>query len=475
MLLLINAPSVSVNQYCPTEVPESYVGLRTRLLTGRTQFYPLEPLGLLSIKAYCESRGIAVQYMNGIVEQHTSASATCARILELAGELDEPVTVVGLTGASTVFWENIEIAKACRLAWPSVKILFGSDFAALNHVRVLTEFSIIDFICAGDGEQTTAELVAKVEAGDGDYSSIPGLAWRASDGGVRLNKIEALEIETLPWPARDDLAKLQGLGFPAAVYTTKGCPFRCSFCTTGQIAELQGGGAAGYRSRAIDSVLDEVEWLYRSHSITHLVLTDDLFLTRSPSSKQRARRFAEGLLERGIDIEYLFDCRVDCVDLELFSLMYESGLRQVFIGIDAPSAERRSSYNKRVAEVRSPVDICNELEGLGIRPVCGMITFHPFISFDELAAAIRFLDQIPRQRLNILTNRLFAYPGTPVYADYKRRGLLNEDNWPVVDYRFGDENIARLYADLMRMGSEDVTYEDMRERIVSELRRWNVW
>ena len=310
-ILLVNAPTLHENKYINNSAPLSYIELR-RLWVGEGMFfYPIEPLGLLSIKAYCESKGIVVHYINAIVNQDKTISETLESISNLRSEVQLEPLIVGLTGASSVFYENIEIARFCKKLWPN--------------------------------------------------------AYRMANGLITSSSPKATDINNLPSISRDDIRKVIDLGFPASIYTTRGCPYRCTFCTTGQVSSLLDNGRSGYRSIDIESIQNEILMLYNNYSARRFVIVDDLFLSRSPSSKRRANQLADFLISKELDIEYMFDCRLDSVDFDLFKKLHRSGLRQVFIGIESGNYEEKGDhYKKNLKLGLTAVEICQGLLEIGM-------------------------------------------------------------------------------------------------------------
>lgn len=476
-ILLVNAPTLHENKYINNGAPLSYIELR-RLWVGEGMFfYPIEPLGLLSIKAYCESKGIVVHYINAIVNQDKTISETLESISNLRSEVQMEPLIIGLTGASSVFYENIEIARFCKKLWPNAKIIIGGDFASLNYDRILSEHNVFDYACIGDGEILTAALFESLTSEAHDPSTVDGLAYRMANGLITSSSPKATDINNLPSISRDDIRKVIDLGFPASIYTTRGCPYRCTFCTTGQVSSLLDNGRSGYRSIDIESIQNEILMLYNNYSARRFVIVDDLFLSRSPSSKRRANQLADFLISKELDIEYMFDCRLDSVDFDLFKKLHRSGLRQVFIGIENGDYEEKGDhYKKNLKLGLTAVEICQGLLEIGINVVYGMITFDPFANASDLSKTVKLIDALPQQRVNLLINKLIPYPGTVEYNRIKESGLLEEKFWPEVTYTFRDECVQSIYDNTKPLYSlPNVSFDLVKNHLIEELIKINAW
>jgi len=466
-LLLVNAPTLYWAKTMGLQGQRSYKELIIRANGGlqNCRFYPLEYLGLLSIKAYCEQQGIQVDYINGISQSHRSTVDTIEAIKTSARDSGAP-KLIGFTGANLVFEENEWLAIECKKIWPDVKIVLGHDFASLNYERVLREHSAIDFVIRGEGEIAFAKLCENISNRSVQFENIPGLAWRA-EKKIKSNPLVTCNLDELPDVSRVELTQLIAEGHCGAIFTTRGCPFRCTFCTTGQVSELT-PGKTGYRLRSMDRVLDEVKRLYRDHHLKTLNVVDDLFFTKSDLSKARAEEFARGLINSKLDIEFMFDCRVDSIDLDLFKLMKEAGLREIFVGVETGNTEQREKYNKKFAASIDPAELLDQVTQMGIKVVPGIITYHPDVTIRELKDTLNLITRLGPQRFSVFHNKMKAYPGTPLYDEYRMKGLLKTE-WPVPDYDFRDPRIEMIYREIISLTAQPETTLQMVQHRMEEL------
>ncbi len=84
-----------------------------------------------------------------------------------------------------------------------------------------------------------------------------------------------------------------GDGFAASVFTSRGCPYRCTFCGTGAVSAML--GRTSYRVKSVE-VVEEIGYLVSDFGIELVSITDDLFVSKHPGSQQRAVEFASGML-----------------------------------------------------------------------------------------------------------------------------------------------------------------------------------
>jgi radical SAM superfamily enzyme YgiQ (UPF0313 family) len=466
-ILLVNPPSLSG----PPGARESFIAGQKRRLTPR-QYYslPIEHLGLSSIAAYARSRGIEVTTVNGMVAGHASVDQTWRAIAEAAGRTGRP-GLIGFTAIDT-FGEVTWLIERCRREWDDVAIALGHNFATLNYQRVLDNYRSIDYVVLGEGEASFTRLAEAVLAGR-DLAEVPGLARRAADGTVTTTAQTTLDLDDLPWAERDELPAVLREGFAAAVFTTRGCLYRCTFCGTGAVSDLLGRNR--YRAKSIDGVVDEIERLNTDFGVEFVAISDDLFLAKHPSMQDRARAFADEILRRGLDISFMFDARVDSLgDLSLLAHLKRAGLRRIFVGLETGSREQLISYRKRHAtSAEDPAARINDVTDLGIEVIPGTIMFHPTVRPAELRQTLRLLQVTGYRTPYKLAECVTAYAGTPLYHEYAAKGLLTQD-WPVGRWDFTDPRAERMYQRVKAFvrNHGDAGFAAAEEFFLAEVARW---
>ena len=140
---------------------------------------------------------------------------------------------------------------------PEVTTVVGGYKATLEVEYLFERCPNIDLIVRGEGEDVIKEILTGVP-----YPDIRGLSYRTEDGAVVHNENHELpEIAGIPFPDRSlrkhqyDLtvrgARLSRHTFDT-VLTTRGCPFKCKFCTF-SLNPL--GQKRSYTERPVESVI----------------------------------------------------------------------------------------------------------------------------------------------------------------------------------------------------------------------------
>jgi radical SAM superfamily enzyme YgiQ (UPF0313 family) len=423
--------------------------------------YPGEHLGLMSLVAVLRAADIPVRSVNGQVECHRFIDETWQAMLVAGASID--VDVVGFSGPCQVFEENLDLARRARRQWPDAMIVLGHQFATLNYQRILTDYPEFDVAALGEGETTIVQLAGVT--GAADLAGIRGIAWRDADGAIRAQPppFEPLDLDELPEIARDELPAILRIGVSATVCTTRGCPYRCSYCTTGQTAGLL-HRKLGYRHRSVEPVVDEIERLVTDYRIPHLTIADDLFVSKAPDSLARAVEFAKALRAREVRVPFMLDCRLDSADIDTFRELARAGLYRVFIGIETGSGDQLTFYNKRYG---APYDVdyvrraVGGLQELGIEVIPGILTYHPASTVDELRESLNVIDACGYVSTWQFLCEVFAHPGTTLWHQYRRAGWLAEE-WPVPVWEFQDPRAKRVRDAVLGAVRDGAGHEEAR-------------
>ena len=284
----------------------------------------MPPLNLLYLAARLEQDGHAVMVMD-LYASPLPGRQALARAAAFKPDL------AGFATYSQNMDEVYTLARGLKKDLPGIKIILGGLYASFLPEECLGE-TAVDYVAAGEGEETLAELAAGKEA-----ASIKGLIFRGPAGPVRNPpRPLAPDLDSLPPPAWH-LADLDAYslapnravtgGRKASVITARGCAYHCSFCTH------QYGYGGSSRKRGVAGVLEEIKILAGKYGVKELRFEDCTF-TADPA---RVIEICRGIGEAGLDLVWNCDVRADTASDELFSAMHTAGCRRIFIGVESAS------------------------------------------------------------------------------------------------------------------------------------------
>ncbi len=340
-------------------------GNRTQVYQGLGQEYAaIEPpvwAGLIA--SYVRTHGFTVAILEANAEQLTP-DAVARRVTEMRPTLVAVVVYGHNPSASTqVMPAAGAICTAIKEESPWLRVLLlGGHVAALPERTLLEEHA--DYVCGGEGPATVADLLeAFTDSSQPDLRKVRDLWYREGDGIVRTPAaplVQALNDEMpgqswdlLPmeryrahnWHCFGDVHARQPY---AALYTTLGCPFHCSFCCIqapfkrGESALNYKESLNSYRYWSPDAVLKEIDLLVTRYGIRNIKFADEMFVL----NRKHVSAICHGLIERRYDLNIWAYARVDTVGEGMAELMRQAGFTWFAFGIEAASARVRDNVDK---------------------------------------------------------------------------------------------------------------------------------
>lgn len=358
--------------------------------------------------------------------------------------------MVGLGGMVTRFRFSRELGREIRKEIPGVFLLAGNSGATTLPGTYLKACGL-DAVVSGEGEITSVELAAAIEAGT-EWRDVPGLAFLTGEGNLAAStpREPVANLDSLPWPAWD-LFPIESyihsydhrgkLTRHMEVVASRGCPFECVYCY-----RIYGRRV---RRRSPSSIVGEIEELVRRYDIRYTGFPDDLFTSDRTFVLEVCRLMRERLPR----LRWSCLGRVNTVDAELLSEMKRSGCYWISYGIESGSARMLEAMNRRVTPEQC-------LEALRLTRRAGIHAEGSFMigMYGETRETVEETISFCRQA-DITAPMLFVtpYPGTAIFAKASAEG-----------------RIADLDTFLEGMNAADsllVNLTDMTDRELSALRK----
>ncbi|MCA8958322.1 MAG: cobalamin-dependent protein [Planctomycetes bacterium] len=318
-------------------------------------------------------------------------------------------------------------------------LLIGGHVAALPE-RTLAE-ETVDFVCDGEGPYTLVALVEALRAGGSTQalSEVPGLLFRDGEQTVHtaaaplVTDLDA-ELPGIAW----DLLPMERYRAHnwhcfggharqpyAALYTTLGCPFRCSFCCI-QAPFKSGEKALGYRSNvnsyrrwSPQRIAEQIEVLARRYGVRNIKLADELFLLHKPHVEQICAR----LIELDLDLNIWAYARIDtATDEALLQQMRRAGIRWLALGIESANEQVRAGVDKGY-KPNTAAECVARIQRNGIHVVGNYIFGLPDDDLASMQETLEFAKRVNTEYANF--NSAMAYPGSALYREALQRG------WPL--------------------------------------------
>jgi len=361
-------------------------------------------LGLLSIASFLKERGFHVRLYDRNVEQIS---------LEIILQDFKP-DIAGVSVISMLHIEDGALVSR-QLRKHGIPIVWGGHMASVVPELVLRE-GCADYVVVGEGEITFYELLQAIET-KREIKQINGIVYLDKFGSVHHTAERAFanlaNFPVIDWSFVDPEKYFVRHVFCERMmhlYCSKGCPERCAFCFN------KGFHHCKHRRRPIEDVICEMKSLAMNHNMDGVYFMDESFGLHKGELRELCGHLREMKLVWGCQT------RLGHLTREDYQLMYDSGLRWVFFGVESGSQEMLERIHKRIdiTKVETEFRLCREI---GISATGGFIVGYPNETEEQLRETVRLmlrLDQIALIRIATFV----PIPGAELYTDLVESGQL---------------------------------------------------
>ncbi len=421
--------------------PGGRKGIYQSLASTLSAIEPPVWVGLMA--NFVRKQGFAVEVIDaGALD--LGCDEVAARVTEMKPLLTAVVPYGHQPSASTQVMPSASaICTAIKERAPERRVILAGGHVAALPKRTL-EDEAADFVAAGEGLLTLVDLVEALRTPRAELEKVRGLWYR--EGGTPRPSPAAAPLLTdldrdVPGVAWDLLPMKayrahnwhcfgQGERQPyAAIYTTLGCPFKCSFCCI-QAPFREGERALGYKPNvnsyrywSPETVIEQIDLLVREYGVRNIKFADEMFVL----TPRHVGGICDLIIARGYDLNIWAYARVDTLAREdMLEKLHSAGFTWLAFGVESASERVRDGVQKgyRQDHIRRTLD---RVRKAGINVIGNYIFGLPE---DDMATMQQTLDLAVE--LNCEFANLYcamAYPGSRLYDQAVEKGLRLPEGW----------------------------------------------
>ena len=310
-----------------------------------------------------------------------------------------------------------------------ITILYGQHPSA--RPKACLEKEGIDFVVIGEAENTVMELVKSLNQGFSKPEKIKGLAFIKNNKVVITPVRPVIEdLDSLPLPARHLLpmneyaiavkeTPLRGvIRKPWTIMiTSRGCPFRCVFCTHHTVWGRK------WRGRSPQNVVAEIEHLVKIYGIKQIDFLDD----NMTLDRNRMENICDLIIQKKIRVEWFTPSgvRADTLDESLLRKMKKAGCKKIRVAPESGVQKIVDTVIKKNLDLNSvekAVKICKKI---GLKVGCFFVIGLIGETKDDIKATINFAYKLRQLGADSFIFSI-ASPiyGTELYQQAKNEGYL---------------------------------------------------
>ena len=356
--------------------------------------------------------------------------------------------VVGFTCLTPRMEITLSIAGRIKELNPEVRVILGGA-----HINAVKERSLytqdIDYAIYGEAEESIPDLLRALEA-KGSLDSIGNLIYRRGDEVV-MNAARPFigDIDVLPFPAWD-LLKLEEYQDPAifrgihmGVMTSRGCPWRCIFCSSGVT------WGHNVRFRSAENVIEELDIIVHRLGITNIMFYDDTFTL----NKSRFLKICREIDRRRLNLKYYCQLRADTVDEEIAEALARSGCITAALGVESGDDRILKILRKGFTKDQITKAVA-ALKSAGVPILASYILGSPGETHESVHKTFEFARKLDTDQVKFMI--CTAFPGTELFDMAVEKGVLSLDMTPA--QAAGITYYQRVSANLSKISDEELLH-----------------
>jgi len=381
----------------------------------------MPPLGLASMAAYLEQRGMSVE----IIDCYAHPDSDRLIVEHL---LAEQPAFIGFSCTTSSFLDGIRIAEIARKALPGIQTVFGGPHVSALKEKLFADFPAMDYSVIGEGEETLYNLMRNGGEAPGE---VKGIIYRdGKDGEVHFTGYpeKALELDSLPFPAYEKLPDypksymLPIFSYPkvpnASCISSRGCPYACSYCDRSVFRR-------SFRFNSAEYLYDHLKHLRGKFGVRHINFYDDQFTFH----RKRVEEFTELIKQKPLGMTFNCPVRADHIDEDLLRRMKGAGCWMMNLGIESGDEQLLVQHRQNVNLDHLAMKI-RMIKAAGIRTKGLLMIGLPGETEESIRRSMDYVFSLPIDDFNLA--KFTPFPGSPIYENIHELGEFDE-KWEKMD------------------------------------------
>jgi radical SAM superfamily enzyme YgiQ (UPF0313 family) len=404
----------------PPDPPEGKVvrdmagrfGIRVEANTGAV----LPPLDF----AYAAS----ILEKNGFTSQIIDAPALHLDVQEVLEELlKEKADMIVISTTPVSFKNDLEISDSIKEKLPDTLVcLTGSLVSILPEIAL--NGSKVDIVVRNEIEFTILDLLRVL--GDKRFEGVRGIAYMENGKVVRTpDRALISNLDELPFPAYHllPMGRYSHNWFSEedkpfmTMLASRGCPYKCIYCP------YPIGYGNLWRGRSAQNVLNEMQFLVDNFHVKSILFRDQVFTF----DMKRTEEICRGIVERGIDVKWRCETRVDRLSRKLMTVMKEAGCAGLHLGVESGDPEVLSKIGKPGMNIDKIKRAFADADDLGIETGAFFMIGLPGETKQSVWKSFRLAMDLNPDIISFAA--VTPYPGTELYKLAEEKGWILTRDW----------------------------------------------
>ena len=208
----------------------------------------------------------------------------------------------------------------------------------------------------------------------------------------------------------------------AALYTSLGCPYKCSFCMiniinrTNNSTNISSQDSNIFRWWSPEFIIKQFDY-FAEKGVKNIKIADELFVL----NPNHFLKICDLLIERNYNFNIWAYSRIDTCKPVYLEKLKRAGVNWLGLGIENPSNIIRKEVHKDSYKEVKILDVVNLIRNHDINVAANYIFGLPDETEESLKFTYSFAEETNSEMVNFYC--AMAYPGSPLYLEAKKKGM----------------------------------------------------
>lgn len=335
--------------------------------------------------------------------------------------------LIGFSCTTAHYQWALDFAREVKKKFPKTPIIFGGVHPTLVPELVLKE-KCVDFVCVGEGEEPLLELLETLKQGEKEFK-IKNI-WYKKGQKIVKNPLRPLlkDLDKLPHIDKELFRDYLPAHYFTHSYffTSRGCPFNCSFCGNEQMRRIFHGLGPYVRRMSPKRAIEELLILKEKYGAKYILFEDDIFALDADWLEEFIP-----LYEEKIGLPFTCFGHVQIFNSQLVELLKRGGCDLLWFGVQSANEKIRRGVLNRFEtnlQIKKAAKLC---ELAGIKFMVDHILNIPYDSEEAIKEAIILYNEIRPQIINCYN--LLYFPKAKINGIALEEGLIKKEDIDLVN------------------------------------------
>lgn len=335
--------------------------------------------------------------------------------------------LIGFSCTTAHYQWALSFARKVKRKFPKIPIIFGGVHPTLVPELVIKEKSI-DFVCLGEGEQPLLELFQALKRDEKQFK-IANL-WYKKGKRIFKNSLRPLleDLDRLPHVDKELFRGYLPEHYFSHSYffTSRGCPFNCSFCGNERMRKIFQGLGRYVRRMSPERAIEELVIIKEKHGAKYILFEDDVFAIDVAWLK----KFIP-LYKKKVGLPFTCFGHTQCLTSEIIKLLKKGGCNLLWFGVQSANEKiRREIFNRYETneQIKKAAKLCHQV---GIKFMVDQILNIPCDTHEAIKEAIALYNEIRPEMVNCY--RLLYFPKARINEIALEAGMIKKKDISLIN------------------------------------------